>query len=435
MNTFSCYSVRMRLSTLFTDRHFLRNLFGHSFAQLALTAVPLLILPYLTRVLGLERFGEFVYILAIAHLIDAIVAYGFRLSATADIADRESLREVSQLFWTVFFARVLIFFVVGLLLFLSIGLFLGVAQLIVPGVMVALLVTGNIFAGAWFFNGMQSANLYAIAVAVGRLVYVCTVLIAVNGPDDLSIAFLAYGTGYFVSGGIGYYLARKFYGIPFQLPNARMLYEQLVSGWDVFVAQMLVTSYTSANIVFLGWFAVPAAIANYAIGEKVYRFVASLATPFQRALFPVLNNRERSDDRAADLPVKSVRYQFYLFVVCSMMIAYFAEDALRLLTGVTPEEDAIFLFRILVFGSPFFVTTAITTYHLTTYGKTKQLRVAVVAASVLNIISIIPVLEFYGALGLAFLVVFIQIFLSSTQVSILVSAVRIADLMELRRGN
>ena len=409
----------MNRNSLYREKIFLKNLFGHSVTQLALTAVPILMLPYLTRMLGLEHFGQFVYGLAIAHLIENIVAYGFRFSATAKVSESQSSLELAKLFWTVFFAKFFIFFIVVFLCFVYLNFFSELDQLLMPGAMIILMVIGNIFASAWFFNGVQQANLYAMAVALGRFTYIGLAVIAVNGPDDLGMAYLAYGAGHFVSGCAGFRFARKFYTVPFQRPSARMLYDQLIKGKDVFAAQILVASYTSVNLVILGWFAAPAAIATYAVGERVYRFVSSLASPFQRALFPVLNRLESSGGLARDMPIKTLVYQFYVFSACSVAIAWFAEEILFLITGIIPNSDDILLLRILISATPFFATTALGTYFLTTFKKTKHLRVAVTIAAITNISLIFPALSIYGVLGLGCLVVFVQLLLSILIFSVL----------------
>src|SRR5215469_1198449 len=83
-----------------------RKLIGNMFWLYALQGlnyfIPLAVLPYLVRVLGIERYGLVAFAQAFAQGFVLLTDYGFNLSATRQIARlRQDNREVSRVFWAV----------------------------------------------------------------------------------------------------------------------------------------------------------------------------------------------------------------------------------------------------------------------------------------------------------------------------------------------
>ena len=80
--------------------------FGNLFWLYALQGlnylVPLAVLPYLLRILGVEHYGLIAFAQAFAQYFIILTDYGFNLSATKRIALlRDDRRQVSIVFWSV----------------------------------------------------------------------------------------------------------------------------------------------------------------------------------------------------------------------------------------------------------------------------------------------------------------------------------------------
>ena len=77
--------------------------------QIFNTVIPLLTLPYITRVFSTEDFGSFSIALNIFGYLQVLVEYGFALSVTRKVALASKDMDTSnQLFTRVFFARLLL---------------------------------------------------------------------------------------------------------------------------------------------------------------------------------------------------------------------------------------------------------------------------------------------------------------------------------------
>jgi len=67
-------------------KRLLSNFFSLSVLQIFTYILPLLTLPYLVRVLGVEKFGLVMFAQAFMMLFNLLVEYGFILSATREVS-------------------------------------------------------------------------------------------------------------------------------------------------------------------------------------------------------------------------------------------------------------------------------------------------------------------------------------------------------------
>ncbi|HEN5443820.1 TPA: oligosaccharide flippase family protein, partial [Yersinia enterocolitica] len=77
-----------------------RNIFSLLLLQGSNYIIPLLTLPYLTRVLGVEGFGVYSLTLSLAQYFVILIDFGFNLSASKKIAEHQDDPEyISKIFF------------------------------------------------------------------------------------------------------------------------------------------------------------------------------------------------------------------------------------------------------------------------------------------------------------------------------------------------
>ena len=93
------------------------NLWYMSLLQIAGYIFPLVSVPYMSRIVGAFGFGKIAFAAAVMVWIQTVVDWGFNYTATRDVArNRNNLKEVSNIFSTVLFARLLLMTVSFILL-------------------------------------------------------------------------------------------------------------------------------------------------------------------------------------------------------------------------------------------------------------------------------------------------------------------------------
>ena len=145
------------------NRQVVKNVTWLSVLQVANYLIPLLVIPYIVRVLGVELFGKVSYAQNIISYFTLIVNFGFEYSATRQIAIcKDNHDKVRAVFWSVIRQKtvlLLVAFVGLLLLYVS---FPKVHDDFRLYGLVFLLNIGVVLFPTWFFQGIEdSRNRYS----------------------------------------------------------------------------------------------------------------------------------------------------------------------------------------------------------------------------------------------------------------------------------
>ena len=183
-------------------QRFYENFFSLSILQFVTNVLPVITIPYLTRTIGLEGFGIYVFVLAFINFLDIFVSYGFRVSATDEIAkNSDDIIEVSRIFWTVIFTKLLLLSCSILLLIIGI-LFIPTlsinSYLIFCGIP---LLIGNLLFPVWLFQGLQNMKFITILHLFSKSFFVATIFLCVKDSSDVGIAISLNSSGVLIAGG------------------------------------------------------------------------------------------------------------------------------------------------------------------------------------------------------------------------------------------
>ena len=398
---------------------FLENFFSLSVLQFFSYILPLLTIPYLTRALGLEGFGVYIFVQTIINFLDVFVSYGFRVSATDDIAkNRKNPSLVSKIFSEVICTKIVLALSVFLLLLIGTVLIPDLADirnLIFLGLP---LLIGNLLFPVWLFQGLQNMKFIAILHLIAKSFFVVTIFIFIQNPGDVGAAIFLHSMGFFISGVLSILVAFKIFDLEFHIPATKAIYNQLIAGRNIFLSQLMVAFYSSVNVIVLGIFHPGMPVAAYALGDKVYKLVGSLSAPFNRAVFPFLSAQYAEDkNQHADSARQSIILMFLVFSVLGGAVYFLAPWILVILAGKESlETEAVVILKILSVAIPFFVTAALTTYHLITQKKATILLKILVTAAACNMALVFPISYFYKSVGVAYLTLGIMIMLAIAQV-------------------
>ncbi|MGL5352178.1 MAG: oligosaccharide flippase family protein, partial [Clostridium sp.] len=158
--------------------------------QAATFLIPLVTFPYLTRVLGVEQFGIYAYILILSQYLVLITDFGFNLSATKNIAQANGDKDlISKIFWTTLLSKVLI----GLCCSVVV-LFIYIFTVDNPAyqgiIYVLLSILASVVAPVWFFQGIEKISALTTVNILSRASAIPLVLLFVKSGNDTDIAIL-----------------------------------------------------------------------------------------------------------------------------------------------------------------------------------------------------------------------------------------------------
>jgi polysaccharide transporter, PST family len=191
------------LNKLLKNVH-VRNVAWLYVVQFSSYLMPLITLPYLSRVLSPEKFGLVAYSQSIMWYFVTLTDYSFNFSATREVAiHRDDKENLSKLFSSVMAAKTLLT-VAGFLVLMA--TVFAVPKLrahweLYP--LAFLTVTGNFFFPLWLFQGLQKLEQAAIRDFLAKLLGIIALFGLVHKDSDYAMATAVQGGSVAIAGLIG----------------------------------------------------------------------------------------------------------------------------------------------------------------------------------------------------------------------------------------
>lgn len=350
----------------------------HNFASLsvlqAITYVlPVLILPYLFRVIGPEKFGLIAFAQAFVQYFMILTDYGFSISATKEISLCQHDRaEVSKVFSSVMTMKIALALV-------SLAL-ISCAVYFIPKFrsdwMVYALsfgaVLGNTLFPVWFFQGTEKMKYIADLNIAGGILTVIFILFFVRGPRDYLMVPLITSCISLITGLWGQYIAFKKLGVLFRFPGYTSLRGQLTAGWDIFISIVAINAYTTTRIFAVGLLTNNTTTGFYSIAEKLAGLCQTFPlASFSQALFPRLSRIfHKNKARAYDFMQRIQLITINISLICLPLIFVFAHPIIRAIFG-GDYPKTVLSFRLLLVSVLFISANAFRVQFLLVCGKTQ----------------------------------------------------------------
>ncbi len=386
------------------QKKLIRNIFWLYGVHFVNYLVPLITIPYLTRVLGVGGWGLFALIQSFALYIMTIVEYNFIFSATRDVAiARDDLNRRSELLTGVMSAKVILS-VIGAI----IGL---IAQIFVPSLrdnpgtfwlgMLWMVTLGNNL--LWYFQGLERMQLAASLDVSAKFIATIGIFFLVHDANDIGLVFLIYTAANLFSIIVSLVLAYR--EVPFTRPSRQLAQDILKSGGALFLSRLLVSIYSTANVFVVGLFALPQVAGIYAGADKLSKGFSAMQGPITFAIFPRLSNLFQSDyAKAKILFRKSAALIFAVGCVMSLMFYLLSPIYTKYYLGPGFEETLTVL-RILVPVSIFIaLNNVIVIQWMLPLGHDREYYIVTGTTAVIHLALAYPLITHFGAIGMAWAV-------------------------------
>lgn len=257
-------------------------------------ALPLVLLPFLGRVLGLEMFGLLSVAQGLGAYLGIISEYGFSLAGAREVArKRDERSELARILSSVAAAKLALCAVTAVI---AVPIVLLMPSLRAQPVLAAMAVLAGMVQSlsvAWYFQGIERMRLVAALEISAKIVATGAILLVVAGPADAYRVPVAYFTAQLLAVIVGHWLAWR--ELPIVMPSLTDIRQALGMGWNLFVFRNAVSLYTIANPFLFSLFAPTWAVGLFAGADKIAKALAGLAVPLNQGLFPRLSHLVTTD--------------------------------------------------------------------------------------------------------------------------------------------
>ena len=313
--------------------------------QIASYIFPLLTIPYLARVIGVEGFGKIAFAAAVIVWLKTVSDWGFNYTATRDVAlNKDDLNKVSEIFSNVLWARIILMLISFLILIIAIAFIPYFKENKSILLVSFLLVPGNIFFPEWFFQAMERMKFITILSLTSKIVFTLLVFIFIKEKSDFILQPLFTSLGFLLSGLFSMYIILIKWKIKICKPNIKDIYKTIMSSKDVFLTNILPNLYNSLAVVILGFWGGSIANGVYDAGRKFIGIAQSFMLVIIRVLFPYLSRKMDKHNLFAKLYLSiSLIGALFLFFLSPVLIkSFFTEEFYGAITVLQISSFSVF---------------------------------------------------------------------------------------------
>jgi polysaccharide transporter, PST family len=370
--------------------------------------IPLVTVPYLTRVLGAEGWGRYAFYQSIAFYGVMIVEYSFVTYGVREVArHRNDVQFRGEILTAVYGAKFLLAAGVLLVAAVAYAVFPTLRQF---GLTYGFAILWGLTLGfslIWYFQGLERMKLVASLDIATKVLATVSVFFYVHERGEEWKVFVVYGIANILS--LLMALAICVRDTPLRWSGVSKSLAVLKDGWTLFFARVNVAVFTTSNVFLLGLFVSTKEIGFYAGAEKICRAFGALSGPISQAVYPRLSQTVQHDFAGA---FKLARRSFWLLFLmgAAFFVLIFVAAPIFALRFLGPEfESSILLLRILAIYPLFLaMNSVLSSQWMLSLGLDKWINRLAIGAAVLDISLVLLLVPTYGAKGMAITTVLIE---------------------------
>lgn len=396
----------MKFSKIYSKYHnnenakrLVTNFFSLSSLQVIGYIFPLITIPYLSHVIGVDGFGSIAFAAAVIVYFSTITDWGFKYTAVREIAImRTDKNAVSLIFCKVILCKIILMLLSALILLCMIAfiplfrnnsLILWCTFCMIPG---------YILFPDWLFQAMEEMKFITIMNLAAKTLFTIMIFLVIKTQSDYVWEPLLNALGYAVSGIFGLIYALRHFKLKLTIPSISSAFSMMRNSGNMFISQFFPTLYNNLSIIILE--AVSGSRANglFSAGNKFITIMDQVTQALSRAFYPFLSRR---------MDKHSVYVKISGFLSIAMSIFLFISADILVDTFYTPDfKPAATVIRIMS-CAPFFLflMNSFGTNGLVLLGYDNILRNIVIGCSIFGLALSLIGIHLWSYYGVAIAIV------------------------------
>lgn len=377
-----------------------KNFLYNVFYQLLAIAIPLVTMPYLSRVLGAAGIGEYSYTYGIAECFGFFALLGVNNYGNRTIArNRTSDGDISKAFWEIY-AFQLLAGVVVIAAYLVYLLFIRSSNPLISALWIIYLVSTAIDVN-WFFFGMEQFKITVIRNAVIKLLTFASVFVFIHSADDVWVYCCILAFGAFAQQAVMWLFVPRF--VEWCKPSVSGVLAHVKPNLVLFIPVIAVSLYQVVDRIILGVIAGYFEVGLFENALKVRTIPFAVVTALGTVMLPRITTLIANNQ--IELSKRYLIDSFWLTSIVSSVIMFGIAAVSFELAPVYFGEEFTFcgwLLFVMIFDIPFRTWgNVIRTQHLMPIGKDKTFVASVVVGAAVNLVINLALIPFFGSMGAA----------------------------------
>ncbi len=368
--------------------------------QMLVLIVPLVTMPYVSRVLGDDNIGVFNFIQSLVSYFVLFGCIGLNLYGQREIAAcGNDVKKRTKVFLELQIIRTVTVSVA--LAAYVIGTFVLVKNLSSFYLLFAVEIVASIFDLSWFFQGIEYFKVQALRNLVVKLAGIAGIFLFVKTENDLSVYIICY-TAANLTGNLMMWFCLpgnvSFSGLP-KLRLLRHIRPALI----VFFPQIATSIYAQLDKTMIKFLSDYKQVAYYSQAEKIVKIVLTVVTAMGLVMLSRVassySNHEK--ERVVSYINNSFRFLFLIMWPCTFGLMAISKSFVPWFFGPGYEQVApcmVVLCPIIVLIG---LSNTLGTQYLLPTNQMKYYTISVVCGAVMNLIFNFILIPRFGCLGAA----------------------------------
>jgi PST family polysaccharide transporter len=382
----------------------LRKLLSHRLAKDALIlfgvqisgyVLPLITLPFLTRVLGPTNFGLTALGTAMVLYFAVVIEWGFNVTGTRQIAIvQNDPDEVSRIYSTIMGCKIVLM-AVGFLALVVVVTTIPKLRAFWPLYMVSYLqAVGLCFSPNWLLQGMQRMRYIAYSDYGAKVISVILIFALVRRSSDYMLVATLQSGGFLVASLIGLTVVFRKLRIRIVWPQYTDMRDSLITGWPVFLSMASMTAMSSTNTMIVGTLASSADVGFLSAAQRLIIATRALTNPITGAVYPHISKLAvRSPREAIRFVRKQILWTSAPFLLITLGMLSVAPFAVSILYGPKYVETGILL-RLMSFTPVLHaISMCFGTYFMLAFGYQKEWSKIITRMVILNFVLVFVLVQ------------------------------------------
>lgn len=394
----------------------IKNFIYNTLYQILLLITPLIITPYISRVIGAAGIGVYSYAQSFATYFVLVGAVGTNLYGQREIAyvqnDSEKRTEV---FWEITIFRFITVFLCTLVYYLTFGLhgkYPAVYQILTLEVLAAA------FDISWFFMGMENFKLTVIRNTIIKLCGIILVFLFVKTPDDVPLYTLCLTLPVLI-GNISLWFGVKKYLVKMNGSVTFGIFKHIKPIFILFLPQIATEVYTVLDKTMIGVLGSNIdQVGYYTQAQKIVKIILMIVTSLGTVMLPMMSAAfAQGKDEQIQKNIKAAfRFVFMLATALFFGLLGIAEQFVPVFFGKGYEQ----VIPLMIVISPILliigISNVIGKQYLLPTKQQKAYTVSIVTGAGINFVLNMILIPFYDAVGASIATLIAEIAVTCVQI-------------------
>jgi PST family polysaccharide transporter len=272
--------------------HLFKNISSLFIVQVANVVLPIITVPIIVRIIGPYKFGLINYSAAIVSYFVLVISFAFNLTASRRMAHNKNDKHVSNNIFNEVLGAQLFLWLICSIIFVILLFTLPVFKTNQFLFFVTYCLTiSTVLTPDWIYQGMGDLQRLAFFNLISKVFLSILVVIIIKKPEDFYLQPLSLSIVQIVVTFFSLVWAIKKYNFRIKLPTLKHIFSILNGDKLVFFSTIVISLYTTTNIVVLGAFTNESEVGYFTAAQKFILLAQSvLAMPLANALFPFISS-------------------------------------------------------------------------------------------------------------------------------------------------